>query len=105
MADKSPAADQSAESSTAADSAATEIITSADSSKSVKKPAPTYTLHPVSQSAIRYLTFMLTESGKPQTANQIVQEAVARHLTHMAKQGNEYPPKMLADLTRLGLIK
>ena len=105
MADKTPAADQSTESTTAVDSAANENASPADSSKSVKKLVPSYTLHSVTQSAIRYLAFMLSESGKPQTANQIVQEAVARHLTYMAKQGNEYPPKMLADLTRLGLIK
>ena len=105
MADKSTAADQSAESTTAADSAAAQNATSADSSKSVKKPAPTYALHPLQEKAIRYQSYMLGDSGKPQSVAQIIQEAVARQLNIMQKQGEEFPPKMLADLTRLNLIK
>lgn len=100
MADKSNAAPQSDES-----TAAPQNATSADSSKSAKKPAPTYTLHPLQEKAIRYQSYMLGDSGKPQTVAQIIQEAVARQLNIMQKQGEEFPPKMLADLQRLNLIK
>lgn len=105
MADKNNAADQTAESPTAADSAATQPAALADSSKTTKKQSATYTLHPLQDKAIRYQSFMLADTSKPQPAIQIVQDAIARHLSIMQKQGNEFPPKMLAELTRLGLIK
>jgi hypothetical protein len=105
MSDKTNAADQSGESTSAVASPPVENASSAESSKSTKKPSGTFTLHPLQDKAIRYLSFMLSDTSKPQTAAQIVQEAIARHLTTMQKQGNEYPPKMLAELTRLGLIK
>ena len=105
MADKPNTADQTDESTTPVASSPSENDASADSSKSAKKSQTTYSLHPLQNKAIQYQSFMLSFTAKPQTALQIVQEAVARHLSTMQKQGNEYPPKMLAELTRLGLIK
>lgn len=105
MADKSAASDQSTESGSAADSAATENASSGDSSKSAKKLLSTYTLHPLQDKGIKYVSFMLSDTAKPVTAAEFVKEAIARHLAFVQKQGIEYPPKMLADMTRLHLIK
>lgn len=104
MPDKNNVADQPAESPTAAGFAATQPVILAESKKS-KKQSATYTLHPLQDKAIRYQSFMLADTSKPQSGIQIVQDAIARHLGIMQKHGDEFPPKMLAELTRLGLIK
>ena len=105
MAEKSNPADQFGESTLAASTFATDKAATSESKQPTKKNTATFTLHPLQDKAIRYLSFMLADTSKPQTATQIVQEAIARYLTTMQKQGNEYPPKMLAELQRLGLIK
>ncbi|MDF7815451.1 hypothetical protein [Hymenobacter sp. YC55] len=90
-------------------SAATDQITEpasvTDSSKSSKKQVGNYTVHPLQDKAIRYVSFMNEGTSKQQTAAEILKEAIARHLAYMQKQGIEYPPKMLGEMTRLGLVK
>lgn len=90
--------------SSAIDPDTTESTAEESPKRGPKKKQP-ITIHPALEKAIRYTTFMLTEEGKPQTAAEFIQEAIGRQLTYSQKHGVEFPPKMLAELTRLGLLK
>ncbi|RZK39736.1 MAG: hypothetical protein EOO61_06985 [Hymenobacter sp.] len=69
-----------------------------------KKTAIPLVLHPAQEKAIKYASFMFSDTPKEQTAAEILQDALARHLGFMQKKGLEFPPGMLADLTKLNLI-
>ncbi|RZK42372.1 MAG: hypothetical protein EOO61_05435 [Hymenobacter sp.] len=69
-----------------------------------KKVATPLVLHPAQDKALKYASFMFSDTPKEQTAAEILQEAVSRHLGYMQKKGLEFPPGMLADLIKLKLI-
>lgn len=63
------------------------------------------TVNPVQYRAVRYVSFMLEDSKHEITPTDFLKDALARHLAlYQAKRGIEFPSKMLAELTRLGLI-
>lgn len=70
-------------------------------------------LHSLQERAIRLIAFAQDDVPQDQTigqyisqfTNQFLTEAVARHLNRAQRQGAELPPKLLAQLTELQLLK
>lgn len=63
------------------------------------------TVNSVQYRAVRYVSFMLEDSKHEITPTDFLKDAIARHLVlYQAKRGIEFPSKMLAELTKLGLI-
>lgn len=70
-------------------------------------------LHPLQERAIRLIAFGQDEVPQNQAIGQYVSqftsqflaEAVARHLNRAQRQGAELPPKLVAQLTELQLLK
>lgn len=78
--------------------------TTAQGKAAKKKAVIPLALHPAQDKALKYASFMFSDTPKEQTAAEILQEAISRHLGYMQKKGLEFPPGMLADLTKLKLI-
>lgn len=70
-------------------------------------------LHPLQERAIRFIAFAQDDVPQDQTVgqygtqftSQFLTEAVARHLNRAQRQGAELPPKLLAQLIELQLLK
>ena len=76
--------------------------------------APTSSgLHPIQEKAIRFIALTQDHIPQDQTmaqystqfTTQFLTEAVAYHLSRVQRHGEEFPPKLLAKLTELQLLK
>lgn len=83
-------------------------ISEETSTPDVKKKAKTnstQTVNPLQYRAVRFVSFMLEDTKHEVTPEDFLKDALARHLAlYQTKRGIEFPNKMLAELTKLGLI-
>ena len=66
----------------------------------------TQLVNPLQYRAVRYVSFMLEDTKHEVTPENFLKEAIARHLAfYQTKRGIDFPNKMLAELTKLDLIR
>jgi hypothetical protein len=69
------------------------------------KTNSTQAVNPLQYRAIRFVSFMLEDTKHEITPENFLKEAIAQRLAYyQTKRGIEFPNKMLAELTKLGLI-